>query len=533
MKRCKASAIAAVIVLAVVGCSEGSLDPRAGELDGDVLDEVREWRGENGLFYIPGAENATKQASVRSGDPLVTATVIHVLDEDAGIEAAPTIEGVDDDADLLDVYAATVLADHFDREIPNGVRATLEREAEQMPDGAPAGESIAQVRLFATAWSLAEPDADPPSEVVEAVEELSVEEISEDPYLLYGLREIRENLVMDMPEALDRHWQQVADETPPMPEDHRTLSDAFAVLLAQQDAGAEITLDEELRARLVQISEDEDVDVQMRGIAVATLNMGGTADEYDRALAALQEQRSTEDQLYLPLTDIDGPDGVTSTYQVARLLGPEQFPEVVDETTLTSLQGVAQESDDSPARRLQAAASLARAGENLAEDDLEQLVDVASVSWPDRVGLDDLAGYLTLATPLAMLEANFPAAELQEFNVGDDVMSQRLALTALREHHLFAEGEAVQQMFPDLQHQLPEIALDEEEPFEKRLLSAAALSGGTVIDEDRETLREIDDAISEGQGCRGSEFLYSIDGAADGQCSLRLTVDSLGVTPME
>ena len=147
--------------------------------------------------------------------------------------------------------------------------------------------------------------------------------------------------------------------------------------------------------------------------------------------------------------------------------------------------------------------------------------------------LDDLAGYLAVVGPLSMLDSDFPAAELQEFEVEDDVMTQRLAFTVLREHHLFADGAAVQQMFADLQHELADIALDDEEPFEKRLLAAGALSGGTVVDEDRETLREVDEVISAGQGCRDSDFLYSADGSDDGDCSLRLTVDSLGVSPME
>ncbi|WP_460689575.1 hypothetical protein [Nesterenkonia suensis] len=456
----------------------------------DVLDEVRAWRGEDGLFRAPGAAEAAETAAERSGDPLVTATVVQVLGEDAGVDAVPSVEDVDAEMDLMDVYAATVLADQADRE--------------------------------------------PPEEATAAVERLSAEELADAPYLLHGLREIRRNLSLGAPEALERRWRELAQEPVPTPEDHRSLSDGFALLRAQADAGVEVSLDEELRTRLLRIAEDEAVDVQMRGLAVAMLDVGGAGAEHSRDLEALQARRSAEDGLYLPTVDDGGgPDAVAATYQVARLLGPEQFPEVVDDATLESLHEAVEDDDAGPASRLQAAAALTRAGGEPADAELRELLDAAAEMLPERVGLDGLASYLATAAPLALLEPDFPAAALQEFDVDDEVMAQRLALTVLREHHLFADGEAVQRMFPDLQRRLPELALDEDQPFEKRLLAAAALSGGTVVDEDRETLREVDAAISAGRGCRDSEFLYSVDGSDDGACSLRLTVDSLGVVPME
>lgn len=511
-----------VIILPSCSTNETSDDLRSYEIPGEFITEVEQLQLDDGLFDNPSQDVISEKTQ---GNPQLSASVSRLLQEDAELPENIELDAHDGNPDVLELHTYGVLdqsasysgdftADLLDVWAQDDVR-------DQSP-----GAKIAYYRTWAAAWGAQ--DGQPvPSEVLEELGEISPEELADYPYLLYALQETYRLLGEEVPEGLNDAVQDMAQESLAMPQSEEDIQDLYAIVVAQSERGHADGLPDDVEDNLAGIAANDNVDIQMRAYAAATLKEAGESTRYQEVLGLIHEDRSPVDGLYTGTMRSGVSSAAEATYFYSELLD-DQFGDVAKEQTAETLFEVVGTADWGILTRLQAAVALDHLGHE--PDEVSDLVQEVQQEFGATVTMEDLARYMELARTVRHLDPEAELAELEEFGVEDE-HSERLAMNAIAYSYLFENQDDVRVMFDDLQRELGDIALDESTQYERRVFAAAALPAAGTLDGDHEVLDAVDEAVESGRGCSGSDYALARNGENDGICDLELTMRGLAVAP--
>jgi hypothetical protein len=218
---------------------------------------------------------------------------------------------------------------------------------------------------------------------------------------------------------------------------------------------------------------------------------------------------------------------VDATYLVARLLDL-RFPEVALDLTRDQLFAILSDGEQSSLTRLKAGAALKIAGDSRWES-IDTVVDDVSRDIPERISQDQAAAYIENAEVLTVLSPDRRQSELVAFEPGDDESAQRIVAAALQRSYLFANAQEVTAMAPEFQQQMKGWLDDPSTPVVQLVAAGAALPVSSVVQLDSAELDRVAERVAEHRGCDGATTFLSVDGTADGTCSLLLTVQAAAI----
>ncbi len=221
-------------------------------------------------------------------------------------------------------------------------------------------------------------------------------------------------------------------------------------------------------------------------------------------------------------TSPPGQGSISATYLFARLLD-QRFKEAANSATGDTLYSSLESQSTPVVDRLKAGAALRKLGDERWSEAKKLAIEVAG-KQAGPISSQELAGYLEIMEPAAVIDNELPLQALVEFTPGANEQLQRSAWAALYLSYLFSNQQEVTRMFGSMVRDLKEVALDPDTPVPELILAAGVLSASSQVTLEQAESRRIGMRIRENAGCRDSKALYSATGEGSGPCSLMLTL---------
>lgn len=265
---------------------------------------------------------------------------------------------------------------------------------------------------------------------------------------------------------------------------------------------------------LIQLRQHDTVVAEQRGLTqkTATVFRSLIASDGLFKLPELGDKNTLESRI----------DATFMVSQIAR----NSYYVVATEKTKDSLYAYAQNKQNSLASRLKAYVALSNFKDKRWKE-WQELAKIIDNSIPSEVSKNDVAGYLSVAEHLALLDENFkPRTKLIPFDPSTSEQSERLATSAIILNYLFTNGDELNKHFSNLLPKMCRWASGDATYTQQTLLAANALIGS-----DKSTCINFN-YIKNLYGCKDSPNLLSINGNRSSTCSLVLTyyASRLGVT---
>ena len=147
--------------------------------------------------------------------------------------------------------------------------------------------------------------------------------------------------------------------------------------------------------------------------------------------------------------------------------------------------------------------------------------------------VDQAAAYIEMAEVLEVLQPGVRKAELVPFEPGADESAQRVVAAALRHAYLFSDPESVGSLAPEFQREMRRW-LDDPDATPAQVVGAgAALTASRIVELGSGDLDDLAERVARLRGCAGTSTFLSVEGTADGTCSLVLTVQAVAIPPYE
>lgn len=216
---------------------------------------------------------------------------------------------------------------------------------------------------------------------------------------------------------------------------------------------------------------------------------------------------------------------IDATFMVS-LMARDSSYRMATAATNESLYAYARDDRNSLSSRLKAYVAL-RSFDDHRWEEWHSLAPSIDAAFPPSVSDGDVASYIDIAEPAALLDDNFrPRTRLVPFDATANEQSERLAVSAIALRHLFANSAEINGFFTHLEPTLCQWASGNATYSQQTLFAANALIGTdnyTCINN-----RYIESLY----GCKDSSQLLSVDGKASSDCSLALTFFTyrLGIT---